>query len=336
MDKMARRQRMAAMALLGLLVGTLALASMAEARAGGGRSSGSRGSRSFSAPRAPQSPATPRSNDSLSTTPRTSPAAPSPFRPGGFLGGLGGMLGGFVLGGLLGSLLFGGFGGGLPGTGLLDLILLGGLAFLAISYFRRRQATPAMAGGGVSPWGPTSGSAYSGREPAPEPVRPGPGAATATADPDAEDRERGVEAIRVLDPSFDPRAFALRARDVFVGVQVAWNARDIGPVRGDLTDELSATLEADIARLRSERRLNRLERLEVTSAEVTEAWEERGRDFVTVRLAARGLDYTLDEASGSVVAGSQTEPTTFEEFWTFTREVGPNPWRVAAIQQPAA
>ena len=246
------------------------------------------------------------------------------------------MLGGFVLGGLLGSLLFGGFGAGLPGTGLLDLVLIGALAFLAISYFRRRQATPAMAGGGVSPWGPAGGSAYSGREPAPEPAHPGSGPATATLDPDAEDRERGVGAIRVLDPGFDPQAFALRARDVFVGVQVAWNARDIGPVRADLTDELAAGLEADIARLRSERRLNRLERLEVTSAEVTEAWQERGRDFVTVRLAARGIDYTLDEASGSVLAGSRTETTTFQEFWTFTREVGPNPWRVTAIQQPSA
>ena len=60
-----------------------------------------------------------------------------------------------------------------------------------------------------------------------------------------------------------------------------------------------------------------------------EAMQRRVRDEL-------GLDYTLDEASGSVVAGSQTEPTTFEEFWTFTREVGPNPWRVTAIQQPSA
>ncbi|MGH7412379.1 MAG: Tim44 domain-containing protein, partial [Candidatus Methylomirabilis sp.] len=27
------------------------------------------------------------------------------------------------------------------------------------------------------------------------------------------------------------------------------------------------------------------------------------------------------------------EPVTFEEFWTFTRPVGPNPWRLSAINQ---
>jgi predicted lipid-binding transport protein (Tim44 family) len=154
-----------------------------------------------------------------------------------------------------------------------------------------------------------------------------------TLDPDSEDREHGLAAIRVLDPGFDPLAFAATARDAFVRVQVAWNARDLGPVKDDLTEELAASLAADAARLRAARRLNRLERLEVTAAEATEAWEEKGRDFVTVRIAARGLDYTVDEATGAVVEGNRTEPTSFEEFWTFTRPVGPNPWRASAIQQ---
>jgi predicted lipid-binding transport protein (Tim44 family) len=67
------------------------------------------------------------------------------------------MLGGFALGGLLGSLLFGGLGGGLGaglgGFGLLDMLLVAGLVFMAFTFFKRRQAAPAMAGaGGASPW----------------------------------------------------------------------------------------------------------------------------------------------------------------------------------------
>jgi len=34
-----------------------------------------------------------------------------------------------------------------------------------------------------------------------------------------------------------------------------------------------------------------------------------------------------------VVEGSRTEPVKFEEFWTFVRPLGPNPWRLTAIQQ---
>jgi len=48
-----------ALSLIGILIGGAVLASVAEARAGGGRSSGSRGSRSYSAPRAPASPTAP-------------------------------------------------------------------------------------------------------------------------------------------------------------------------------------------------------------------------------------------------------------------------------------
>jgi predicted lipid-binding transport protein (Tim44 family) len=45
------------------------------------------------------------------------------------------------------------------------------------------------------------------------------------------------------------------------------------------------------------------------------------------------LDYTTDE-SGVVVSGNKTDPVKFEEYWTFTRPVGPNPWKLSAIQQP--
>jgi len=67
---------------------------------------------------------------------------------------------------------------------------------------------------------------------------------------------------------------------------------------------------------------------------VTETWQEGGQDFVTVRFLASVLDYTVNE-SGQVVEGSQTEPVKFEEYWTFVRPVGPNPWRLGAIQQAA-
>jgi len=45
------------------------------------------------------------------------------------------------------------------------------------------------------------------------------------------------------------------------------------------------------------------------------------------------LDYTIDEATGTVLSGSKTEPVKFEEYWTFTRLVGNNPWQLSAIQQ---
>lgn len=58
-----------------------------------------------------------------------------------------------------------------------------------------------------------------------------------------------------------------------------------------------------------------------------------GQDYVTALIYANLLDYTTDETSGAVVDGSKTDPVKFEEFWTFTRRVGSNPWQLSAIAQ---
>src|SRR5262245_39326250 len=267
--------------ILALFVASLALAAVAEARVGRGSSSGSRGSRSFSAPRSPATPATPSSP----TSPQRNLSSPTqPQRPGGFLGGLGGMLGGFLLGGLIGGLLFGGLGHGFGGMGLMDILVIGGLIALAVMFFRRRQqpqpaAAYAGAAGGRTDW--TSGGQgdwASAQTSAAEPVPAG----TATFDRDLEDYERGLEAIRMMDAGFTPVRFAALARDMFVRLQAAWSARDLAPIRRELTDELAGSLQTDIDHLRAQRRTNRVERVTVESAEPTEAWQEIGQDYVTI------------------------------------------------------
>jgi predicted lipid-binding transport protein (Tim44 family) len=96
---------------------------------------------------------------------------------------------------------------------------------------------------------------------------------------------------------------------------------------------MHATLQKQCDQLRAERRVNRLENIAVRSVAVTEVWQEGGQDFVTFCFLANLLDYTMDETGTQVMEGSRTEPVKFEEYWTFDRPVGPNPWRLSAIQQ---
>jgi predicted lipid-binding transport protein (Tim44 family) len=96
---------------------------------------------------------------------------------------------------------------------------------------------------------------------------------------------------------------------------------------------MSGILQSDAEKLKSERRMNRLENIAVRSVDVVEAWQESGRDYITVRFYANLLDYTVDETTGQVASGSKTEPVKFEEYWTFTRPVGNNPWKLSAISQ---
>jgi len=288
-------------------------------RAGGGRSSGSRGSRSYSAP------ARPSPSPSRPVAPPAS-GQPSPQRPA-WMGGLMGGIAGLFLGGLIGRLLFGGIGGGFGGGfGLMEILIIAGLAYAAFSYARRRQEK--------MPAGPQGYATSQGADPTPwRPESPSPATDTLPGPAAPSDLDRGVGHIRQMDGAFDPTRFADTASDFFFKVQAAWMARDMGAVRDRLTPEMHATLQKDCDQLRTAGRVNRLENIAVRTVEVTEAWQEEGQDFVTVRFLANLLDYTTDETGAQVLEGSRTEPVKFEEYWTFVRPVGPNPWRVGAIQQ---
>ena len=324
------KRSLAVFALVVLSMSSVWFVAEAWARAGGGSSGGSRGSRSYSAPRTPSqvSPSRPAFP--------SNPAAPAPVPPvAPQRPGWGGMLGGLLVGGLIGSMLFGGMGHGMfGGIGLLEIVLIGGLAILVIAWMRRRPAepggTPAYAGG-YSGYG--GGVDYRARSW--QPAGESASAATLEAPAEPSDLERGLGHIRQMDGAFDPAAFAERATDAFFKIQAAWTTRDVGRVADLLTPEMRDMLQGQCDRLRAERRINRLENIAVRQAVVTEAWQEKGQDFATVYFLASLLDYTTDDSGAQVVDGSRTDPVKFEEYWTFVRPVGPNPWKLSAIQQPA-
>jgi predicted lipid-binding transport protein (Tim44 family) len=305
--------------VMGLALGLL-VADTADvwARAGSG---GSRGSRSYSAPArpSPASPTTP-SSPSRAVNQPASPAAPQ--RPGFFGGGLMGGLAGFAIGGLIGSMLFGGVGhglGGFGGIGLLEMLLIGGALYLVFRFFRNRQAQspqPAYAGA----YGASGERSWSA------------GGATVEMPAGPSDVERGMANIRTMDPGLDTSTITDHARRVYFVVQQAIGMRELAGVRDYLAPEMVTALQAQCDRLRAARQTNRVEQLDIRRAEVSEAWQENGRDYVTVFVSATMLDYTVDDASGAVVEGSRTASQAIEDFWTFTRPVGNNPWKLSAIQ----
>jgi predicted lipid-binding transport protein (Tim44 family) len=136
-----------------------------------------------------------------------------------------------------------------------------------------------------------------------------------------------------MDPSFDERRFNDNVMDIFFKIQGAWMNRDLSGVSGLLTDEMRGLMQGDIDQLRREKKINRLENIAVRSVEISEVWQESGRDYITAMIYANLLDYTTDDSTGAVVAGSKTEPVKFEEYWTFVRPVGNNPWQLSAINQ---
>jgi predicted lipid-binding transport protein (Tim44 family) len=249
-------------------------------------------------------------------------AQPAPA--GGFMRGLAGG----IVGGLLGGMLFRslGFAGGMGdgfggGFGMMDLLLLAGIAYLIFWFVRRKrtmQEAPATAYSSQM-----SGDVY------------GSGAPSATLDAPnwQQDRDRGLGHVRQMDPGFDEAAFREMCTDRFFQIQAAWMRRDGDKLRPLLTDEMQTVFAKHIDAAKAKRQINKLENITVRSVELTEVWQEQGRDYITARILANLLDYTVDETTGTVVDGSDSAPVKFEEFWTWVRAVGRNDWRLSAINQ---
>jgi predicted lipid-binding transport protein (Tim44 family) len=215
----------------------------------------------------------------------------------------------------------GGMGGG--GIGLFEIILLAGIGYLIYRFIKkRREAAAAYSSGydGYQQSQPVSSSTPSYAQP------------VALPDPVA-DLDQGLAHVRQMDASFDGERFCDTAMDIFFKIQGAWMNRDLSPVGNLLSEEMKRTLQTDVDQLLRDKRVNRLENIAVRDVEIVEAWQESGEDFLMVLITANLLDYTTDDVTGQVVTGSKTDPIKFQEFWTFRRPVGPNPWRLTAIDQ---
>jgi predicted lipid-binding transport protein (Tim44 family) len=241
---------------------------------------------------------------------------------GGFMRGLGTA----ILGGFLGSMLFsglahaGGLGGlGGSGFGMMEILLLGGLGYFLYRKFR----SPAVASG-LGSMQYQNSQPYTQYTPASAPVQEAPVA----NDP------IDYRSLTLMDRSFDPNRFLKSAQDIFFKVQGAWNKQDTTALSALCGRELMQTWEEELSQLRARNQQNRMENIALRESEVSEVWTENGEDFITVRLHANLLDYTVDAKTGAVVSGSNSDPIEFQEYWTFSRPVGPNSWKLTAVQQP--
>ena len=301
-----------------MLVSVTVLEFDAHARAGGGsRSMGSRGSRSYSRPASPSPQPAPSRQQQAAPAPGYQPQPAS----GGFMRSMaGGIVGGMLGGMLFRSLGFSGMGGGMGGggIGLFEILLLAGIGYLIYRFIKKKREE-------------SSGASFE-----PEPYRGG----TVTpisqgyqaSAPEVDDLETGLAHIRQFDPSFDETRYTDLVMDNFFKIQGAWMNRDLTPVQNLLTDEMRRVFQADLDRLIRDKQINRLENIAVRKVDIVEAWQESGQDFINTLVYANLLDYTTDE-SGAVLSGSKNDPVKFEEYWTFTRPVGNNPWKLSAIDQ---
>jgi predicted lipid-binding transport protein (Tim44 family) len=222
----------------------------------------------------------------------------------------GGIIGGMLGGMLFSSLGFGGTGGGLGGSGigLFEIVLFGGIAYVLFSMMRKRRE-----------------AALAFQSPGQQGTYQNEGYRTVA--------DNGLDQFRRTDPSFDENRFRETVMDIFFKIQGCWTNRNLSAGSDLITDEMKGIFQEDIDKLLRDKKCNRLENIAVRKVEIVEAWQEAGLDYAKALFTANLLDYTVDDASGEVVAGSKTDPVKFEEYWTFSRTMGNTGWKLTAISQ---
>jgi len=120
---------------------------------------------------------------------------------------------------------------------------------------------------------------------------------------------------------------------MFFKIQSAWTKRDLSGVRNLLSSEMLNILQTDINQYIANKQFNRLENIAVRQVEIADADQDHGEEYITVKLLASLLDYTVDERNNQAISGSSTDPVKFLEYWTFSRKVGGKDWVLSGITQ---
>jgi predicted lipid-binding transport protein (Tim44 family) len=313
--------------LMRVIAASLALvalsAPMADARPGGGISTGSRGLKTFTPP-----PSTKTAPGATQQVQRSAQPAPQAARPGaapvapaaaksrfgtGFLGGL---LGAGILGALFGSGFFGGMSGllGMLGT-LLQVALIGGLIYMAISYFRKRnQPQTANNYQRTANQEPPRGNLAGGFGGNPAPVE-----------------VPGTQPLAI-----EPADYTSFERLLSV-IQLSFGREDVGALRSATTPEMLGYFTEQLEANASKGVVNELGEPKLMSGDLAESWREGSGEYATVAMKYSLTDATVDRKTQRVVSGNRITPQEVTEVWTFMRRAGggANAWRLSAIQQVA-
>ncbi len=154
-------------------------------------------------------------------------------------------------------------------------------------------------------------------------TNPAPPAPHAVITSIVQTRGSSVDRLLAADPAFSMPAFQQAGAELFLAVQAAWSAGDMGPVRARISDgvynRFSTLLELD--RLRGQR--NSLSEAKVQACSLISARVTPPFQAIDLRIHARGHDQTVEigpRGEAGRVISETTEP--FSEIWTFLRRIG--------------
>ena len=130
---------------------------------------------------------------------------------------------------------------------------------------------------------------------------------------------QGLDAIAVLDSSFDPRHFLSGARSAYEMIVLAFANGDRRALKDLLSSEVYDSFEAVIKDREKREQKTETRFVSIDKAELVGA-EARDRSAqLTVRFVSQMISVTRDKA-GTIVDGNPDKVTDITDVWTFARD----------------
>ena len=128
--------------------------------------------------------------------------------------------------------------------------------------------------------------------------------------------------IKEEDPLFTAPDFLSFARQVYMDIQMAWEYRDLEPVRAVLHQNLYQQTHQQIQKKIKDGIINHLERISINTAHLTSYRRDAQYEYLTIYLAASMIDYQVKEATGEIILGNKTTRWNMYYKMTFMRSRG--------------
>lgn len=137
-----------------------------------------------------------------------------------------------------------------------------------------------------------------------------------------ESQLRPISELVALDPNFDEAAFVEKMSNLYVQMQNCCTAKNMEPLRPYFTDALYAQFDRQLEAMRQARRTNYVERIAVLGIALRGFMQRNGEDHIIAEVRTRIVDYTLDDATGSLVSGDMNREKFMVYEWDISRASG--------------
>ena len=133
---------------------------------------------------------------------------------------------------------------------------------------------------------------------------------------------RPISEYTAVDPSFDAADFREKLSNLYVQMQNQWTDRDLDPLRPYFTDALFAQMDRQVQQMKKMGRTNYIDRIAVLDVTLRGFRQADGEDHIIAEIQSRIVDYTMNDADGKILSGSDTIEKFMTYEWELTRTTG--------------